>query len=84
MTQRLLQDIEARARAATWPRCDEWTIISLSPSAIVFHTPEQLLAFVQEEVRRAFTQNQIPAAPTKAMTYATVRVPGKSDIEDNG
>jgi hypothetical protein len=69
MTTKLLDGLEGRARASTWPRCGGWHTMSISPHAVVFHTPEQLHAFVIAEVRRAFTLGQIPAPLNEENPY---------------
>lgn len=56
----LLDELTERARAATPIRDPRWQTVMLSPDAVVFHTPEQLRAFVEAEIRRAFIHNQVP------------------------
>lgn len=59
----LLAEIEARARAATYPRLPAWDRVLVSPDAVIFHDIEQLREFVRAEILRAATVNQLPAPP---------------------
>lgn len=58
----LLDDFTARARASAPARDTQWTLVHLSPEAVVFHTSEQLRAFVRAEVLRAFEIGQVPTS----------------------